>query len=113
MAAFESERLIKDRLLVFGYIRYIVSIQNPPNDLINLCITFYHIKYNILKWSRELNNNSFIFKDNDKCVETYKFNDNSIYGWIQPNILPIYKGIACWRIKVKFIYVIIFYSKFK
>ena len=106
MSTFDNKRFLKDKLLIFGYIRTVIALQNyPPNDLIDLCIIFYHIKYNILKWSRKLNNNTFIFTDNDKCIQTLEQMRHCEYGWIQPDTLPIYKGIACWRIKVELYFI--------
>ena len=96
----ESMRYKQDKLLIFGYVRSVIALQTlPPHDLIDLCVLFYHLDYEILKWSKKFHNDAFTFHDNNEYVIFDGLNKDT--GWIQADIVPIYKGSACFRIKVE------------
>ena len=87
--------------IVHGYIRRMMT--DIPNDIIKICLSFYLLDYQILKWSQEYktNDEGLILLDNDKCVKRtdYVANDR-LHRWMMPDIEPVDNGIHCWRVKI-------------
>ena len=58
----ESKRYLKDTKIIFGYLR--ISNSKLSNDLINLCITFYHEPIDPFIWNKEQCGPNVIIIDN-------------------------------------------------
>ena len=88
--------------IVHGYIRRLM-IADIPSDIIKMCLSFYLLNYQILRWSKEYKTNDagLILFDNDKCVKRTDYVTNQrLYRWILPDIEPVDNGIHCWRVKI-------------
>ena len=96
MASAVLSKKQRDNLLVFGYIRLEIGI-NIPEEIIKVCLKWYHSWYEILKWSKKLKNGKEMeLSDDNKCLSK---NQNSPFLSIVCDTKPVYKGIHCWRIK--------------
>lgn len=89
-----------NELLVHGYIRMDTYSESIPLMLQNLCLKFFQLEYQILKFSaRYKSNQGLKLTDNNQCVKRIWTGYKSS-KWIICDIKPIYKGIHCWRIHV-------------
>ena len=90
-----------DELLVFGYIRCDIDIDDDeiPMDIINLCMLFYHLNFEILSFSTEFcGQDIYQFTQNNQCVTVLE----SGHNFILADVEPVTQGIHCWRIQVNF-----------
>ena len=92
----------KDQLLSFGFVRaYCVQFQlDIPTDIMSLVFAWYHIRVEILKWCTKYHWKSIKLLDDNKVIQQPTYGDGGP-AWALPNIEPVYKGIHCWRIKVR------------
>ena len=97
----------KDELIVHGYIHQEVNDTDIilfPAALIDLCLIFYHIKCEILKWSKTWKTEGLQLIDDDKCLS----DQSSIhktklkgYKYALCDTIPIKTGKICWRFEIK------------
>lgn len=89
-----------NQLLVFGYIGIEINSKSIPILIKNLCIKYFELEYEILKFSTKYKSKHGLkLTDNNQCVKRiwtgYKSNK-----WILCDTKPIYKGVHCWRVHV-------------
>ena len=100
----------KDALIVYGYIHQQIINNTIPNfifpaALIDLCLLFYHIKCEILKWSKVWKTPLLQLTHDDTCIGSQSSGDNQKklrgYKYALCDTLPIKTGIVCWRFQIK------------
>ncbi len=94
----------KDEFTVSGYIRQ--QSNNTlifPAALIDLCFLFYHIKYEILKWSTEFKTEGLELTDDGRCIAEQSAETTKKlrgYKYALCDAIPIKFGKACWRFRI-------------
>ena len=86
----------RNELLIRGYI----GCKSIPFMIKNICIKYFQLEYEILKFSEKYKSNEGLkLMDNNRCIKRiwtgYKSNK-----WILCDTEPIYQGTHCWRIHV-------------
>lgn len=93
-----------DELLMYGYIRCDIGINNDdiPLDIMNLCMKFYHLNFELLPFSQEFcSDDTYQFTENNQCITVIADN----HKFIVADVEPVTTGVHCWRVQVDFCYV--------
>eukprot|EP01084_Bolivina_argentea_P155204 270477_1 len=95
--------LQQNELLIQGYLNQTKIIDNIPNELLQKILSFYHIKYEILTFNKNLiYSDHFELSDDDKCATRSGKNRHAFLGIdsVYPDQVPLKHGVHFWRIKI-------------
>eukprot|EP01084_Bolivina_argentea_P081417 147418_1 len=95
-------RKTKDLLTVYGYFHSHYASNNYtlfPMELIDLCFSFYHIQFEILKFDTKFKREEVTFTYGNTCMAE-QTTENRRYKWALCDITPVKSGIHCWRYKI-------------
>ena len=83
-----------DKLAVAGYIRE--QGVTFPADLLDLCFLFFHVEYEILRFSTEYKRDTLSLSE-DRTLISHATNPSSGYFYALVDTEPVTGGSKCWR----------------
>ena len=90
----------KDELIVYGFVKTNYTNEAVfPSALIDLCFLFYHIQYEILKWSTRYKSKGLQLTMDNTCIAEQSSNKSG-YKYSLCDTDPVKSGKFCWRFEI-------------